>query len=215
MTSLNRHIPTMTATPVRLLPVPSGDDSGPFGRRDRKILRPLFMGPTILHCSTRSRDPWTVDVDDDGFLPACPRTASGIADVVRFHEAFGRRCRIGAALAIPTDGRHSPLTHSRPLRRRLVDIYGWAIMYQLPGMSGVAFVDRHERIDELPAFYECPLELLDRSEFLLARGIRHRPLAIVTRPEDFTADRLGMRFNTFHPASRYRPPCSLSQLLGR
>ena len=212
---MDGNAPAITPTPVRLVPVNLADDGVAVERQGRKVFRPLVIGPVILHCSTASGAPWTVDIGDDLLVPSCPRTATGIADVVRFHEANGRRCRISAALAIPADGRGIRATAAPSPRRPTVDIYGWAIMYQLPGMDGVAFVDRHERIDELPAFYECPLELLDRSEFLISRGIRHRPLAVLTRPEDFAVDRFGSRFNVFHPASRCRPPCSISRLLGR
>lgn len=212
---MDGHIPTITATRVRLLPASPGGDGGGFNQQGNNRFWPLFVGPVILHSPSHSTGPWTVDVDDDTLMPACPRTASGVADVIRFHEAVGHHCRVGAALAIPTDGRYGPLPHARSRRQRPVDIYGWAIMYQLPGMSGVALVDRHDGAARLPAFYECPLQLLDRSEFLLSRGIRHRPLAVVTRPEDFSVDRFGARFNLLYPASRYRRPCSLSRLLGR
>lgn len=203
--------PAIRATPVRLLSLDSAA-ADPGWRRNRQTFRPLVAGPAILY-RTHAAGPWSVDVDMESLVPACPRTVAGIADVVRFHESFGRRCRIGAALAVPADSRRPGGSRGSPHRSRTIDIYGWAILYQLPGMTGVAFVDRHERVDELPACYECPFELLDRSEFLASRGIRHRPLAIVTRPEDFSVDRRGARVNILHPTARCRPPCTISRLL--
>lgn len=104
------------------------------------------------------------------------------------------------------------------------DIYGWSLLYQpqrLGGPAGgLAVVDANPDIPELPAFYESPLELADRLDFLDRRGIPARPLALVTRPEDFVREHQpqgGMaacRHNQFIPDGRFRPPADLSQLPG-
>jgi hypothetical protein len=208
---MEHHSPTITAKRVRLVPaepVFSGHSSR------KRVFRPFVIRPAILVRQLGSDGPWRVDVEGDLLLPACPPTERGIVEVVRLHEALGRTCRLAAALALPADSRESPLRRLTGPRRRPIDIFGWAIMIQHPGMTGSAVVDRHEHLAALPAFYECPLQLIDRSEFLTARGIRHRPLAIVVRPEDVEQEeRDGDRHRL--PVDRDGPtPCSIAELLG-
>lgn len=106
------------------------------------------------------------------------------------------------------------------LQTCVADIYGWSLLYQPQRLGGgLAAVDAHPDIPELPAFYESPLELCDRLDFLDRRGVPARPLALVTRPEDFVADaaqqpgRLPRR-NRFIKGSHFRPPADLSRLPG-
>jgi hypothetical protein len=212
--------PTITSTRARLVqidPVLDGPRSG------QRVYRPLVIRPAILFRPAGSDDSWHVDVEGDLLLPACPSTEQGIVDVVRFHETFGRTCRIAVALALPADGRSAGLGRFTESRRRRIDMFGWAIMIQRPGMTGTAVVDRHEHRATLPAFYECPLQLLDRSEFLTSRGIRHRPLAVVVRPEDVEGKTLEHEaLGHGRSRSRHRPrperdgptPCSIADLLG-
>ena len=87
-------------------------------------------------------------------------------------------------------------------------------MYQLPGMRGTAAIDPHDRFDDLPALFESPLELIDRSVFLAARGIPNRPIAILTRPEDFVRRETGEGWtNRYYPQARFRRPCRLEAIL--
>jgi hypothetical protein len=87
-------------------------------------------------------------------------------------------------------------------------MYGWSLLYQLPGLVGVARIDAGETTSDLPAAYESPQELLDRTDFLAARGIATRPLALVTQPEDIarTAGAAYAR-NRFVPHAVYQRTC--------
>lgn len=212
---MEHDLPTIRATRVRLV---SAEPIYAGLRPTQRLFRPLVVRPAILFRPAGSDDPWRVDVDDDLLLPACPPTEQGIEDVVRFHETFGRTCRITAALALPADSRDAPLRRIARLRVRRIDMFGWAIMIQRPGMTGTAVVDPHEHLAALPAFYECPLQLIDRSEFLTSRGIRHRPLAVVVLPED--VERANPEHGRLCKRHRSRPdrdgltPCSVADLLG-
>jgi hypothetical protein len=212
---LEHQSPAITATRVRLVSAETVFAGPVHGKR---VFRPLVIRPAILVRQAGSEGPWRVDVEGDLLLPACPPTERGIAEVVGLHEALGRTCRIAAALALPADSRESPLRRLAGPRRRPIDIFGWAIMIQRPGMTGTAVVDPHEHRAAMPAFYECPLQLIDRSDFLTARGIHHRPLAIVVRPEDVEPeerDNDRVRHRHRFPADRDGPtPCSIADLLG-
>lgn len=218
---MDEDSPTITTTRVRLVSAEPGFAAPRLGRR---VFRPLVVRPAILVRPAGSQAPWRVDVDDDLLLPACPPTEQGILEVVRFHEAVGQTCRLAAALALPADSREAALRRLAGPRRPCLDMFGWAIMYQLPDMTGTALVDGHEYLAPLPAFYECPLQLIDRSEFLTARGIRHRPLAIVVRPEDVATEPSAVDpfeqrpRRTRRRTDRHRigpTPCSIADLLGR
>jgi hypothetical protein len=170
---------------------------------------------------------WTIDVSEDGrLLPHAPRSAGQFHRIVGLHRALGRTCRVGAALATPAElaaPADRPVVPVRSPRaaalddasgRRRPEIYGWSLMYQLPGMRGTATIDPHEQFDDLPAFFESPLELIDRSTFLAARGIANRPIALLTRPEDFVRCETGGRWgNRFYPQARFRRPCRLDAVL--
>lgn len=191
------HRLTIVDLPLRLLP--SGDDQACY--------RPLAIGRTLL---TRSGDvgPWWVQVSLDGTLrPRRSRTPSVPASAPRTREAVVlispedvcgpvRRCVAGRS------------RHRGGLGRLMgSDIYGWCLMYQPPGMHGIAVIDAHECCDELPAYFELPLELLDRAEFLGRRGIRSRPLALLAQPGDFeTPSTGGPPRNRFLPGVRLGQP---------
>lgn len=181
------------------------------GLRARTFL-PILLGPAILS-RRRAEDRWRVEVSRDGrLLPSAATCAAGLQAEILARRRSGRLCRVAAALMSPEDTPHVGITvsPSRPrLERpqpRLVS-YGWALLYQPPGIAGLAFVDRHEQFAELPACFELPLELLDRAAFLASRGFRTRPLAVVTQPEDF--DPCGHhRFSSGGEASPLERPTS-------
>lgn len=201
------------------------------------IYRPLIVGPAILHRLPRSVDSqrrWQVDVaPGPRFLPDAPSRALDVERVVSWRSRVGEACRAAAALVSsvdlsadgPSDLDHAPgegeasfSTGGRFVGRGLerprgaaIEMYGWALMYQLPGDTHRAWVDRHEDHDELPAYFESPLELLDRATFLAARGVRTRPIALITRPDDFV-DSANGPVNRFYPTVRFRPPVPLRRL---
>lgn len=188
------------------------------------LYRPLIAGPAILRRVDRSGK-WLVTVSTDGLLrPLLPGGPAAVQRFVACQRRSGVRCRIGLALVSPDDLLHAAaddrcnandgLLQSRVPRRRLrMEIYGWSLMIQLAGMHGVASIDANDTIDDLPAFYESPLELVDRANHLAAREILSRPIAIVTRPEDFLRHDDGCLLNRFHPQTRFRRPCRLDALL--
>jgi hypothetical protein len=191
------HRLTIVDLPLRLLP--SGGDQACYC--------PLAIGRAVLTQSDQG-GPWWVRVSLDAALrPHGSQTPLPVHSPARTREAV--------VLISPEDIRG-------PVRRRAVGrsrhrgglgqltgsgIYGWCLMYQPPGMHGIAIVDAHESCDELPAYFELPLELLDRAEFLARRGIRSRPLALLARPDDFlTPPEGGPPRNRFVPGVRPGDP---------
>jgi hypothetical protein len=191
-------------TLVRL--VRDGELHGSLGRR---YFRPLVVGPAILRRAAGSGGPWTVDLDRDRWLrPRAPRPAA-LPWVVERLRSRGLECRVAAALACPQDATGaSPASASPPppeLRLPTCsEFYGWAVLYQPRGMRGRALVDADDRFDDLPACFELPLELLDRTAYLEARGIPSRPIAVVTQPEDFVVAADGRLRNRFFPEAEFR-----------
>jgi len=196
-----------------------------------KVTKPFVLGPILFEQRHGRDERWQVAVTANGRLqPRTPRKVASLEQVVRRHLAAGVRCRVGLALITPddfssqfrlsgpTDTHVQSPGHSQRSRNWQAtlrsDIYGWSLLYQLPGMRGVALIDVHESFTDLPAFYESPLELLDRCSFLAARGIPTRPIALVTRPEDFESiENSGEVRNKFLPHARFRCPCPLSAFL--
>lgn len=187
--------------------------------------RPLIIGPAILWRPLSSHGHWHVAVSTDGLLrPRAPRSAPALRRLLERLRGGGNTARLAAALVTPQDvlaASASVLDDvpaawgrpgiERPAGRRhsfKADMYGWSLLYQLPGMVGVARIDAGERISDLPAAYESPQELLDRTDFLAARGIATRPLALVTQPEDF-ARPAGAAYarNRFVPHAVYQRTC--------
>jgi len=222
MSRFHEHPRAFVSTHVRLVTEtsPGGPMSPDGSRRGGRLLRPLLAGLAILHRDSRSGAAWTIDVSEDSrLLPHAPRSSDQLRRIVALHRALGRTCRVGAALAAPADlaigpprgSRQAPLDDT-PGRRP--EIYGWSLMYQLPGVQGTATIDPHDQFDDLPAFFESPLELIDRSTFLAARGIANRPIALLTRPEDFVRCETGSGWgNRFYPEARFRRPCRLDAVL--
>ena len=186
------------------------------------------------------RGSWRVDVLAGGALvPDAPRRPLDIEQVVAWRQQCGETCRVGAALvsccdvttlpplsvgeepatSFPADAATLACQPFEDLPRverapGVVEIYGWALMYQLPGMLDAAAIDPHEEFDDLPAYYRSPLELVDRAAFLAARGIPNRPNALLTRREDFHPRGGGPRpLNRFQPEVRFRRPADLRRIL--
>jgi hypothetical protein len=185
------------------------------------------------------RGSWRVDVLAGGALvPDAPRRPLDLKRVVAWRQQRGETCRVAAALvsccdvttlpplsvgeeparSLPAD---APTLASLPFADRprvepapgVVEIYGWALMYQLPGMLDTAAIDPHEEFDDLPAYYRSPLELVDRAAFLAARGIPNRPIALFTRREDFHPRGVGPRpLNRFQPEVSFRRPVDLRRI---
>ena len=209
----------------------------PSPRPTGSIYRPLIVGPAILHRLPASFDRqrrWQVDVAPGGrFLPDTPSRGIDVERVVAWRAKAGEPCRAAAALVSSCDlsvaGLDGPELKStdgegslpsgmrfagrdRGLRRgAAIEMYGWALMYQLPGTDHRAWVDAHEDHDDLPAYFESPLELLDRAAFLATRGVRTRPIALITRPDDFLDTPQGS-INRFFPSARFRQPVDLRRL---
>lgn len=167
------HRLTVVDLPLRL--IGSGGDVPCY--------RPLAIGRAVLN-GPSAGGPWWVQVSLDGTLrPIGPRVSM----------ATSGRCRTAVALISPEDlpGRLRSRVGERSKRRDALSrltgagIYGWCLMYQPAGIHGIAIIDSHESLVELPAYFELPLELLDRAEFLASRGIRSRPLALLAQPGDF------------------------------
>lgn len=226
-----------TAT-VRLVR-PSIPESRISGAQPHETYRPLVVGCVRLVRSARERGDWLVRVVRN--RPVWPLTWQ----LPRPLAGCGGRCCDAVHRSFSVAGRPArPITHRLtlgllcgpdlrsagenlpPVRLQTcdADIYGWSLLYQPPRLggqaSGLAAVDANLDTAELPAFYESPLELCDRLDFLDRRGIPARPLALVTRPEDFVgaAQHQPVRSlyhrNRFIPEGRFRPPADLSQLPG-
>jgi len=198
---------------VRLVP------AVPAAARPR-YYRPLVIGPAILCRRRAGREPWRVEVSTDGRLrPQAPRNLPSFRRLIDTGPRSAMACRVAAALIAPDDlalgfrkAGSGPQGTDAGRGRLRSEIYGWALMYQPTGLSGLAFVDRHDQFEDLPAWFELPLELVDRAAHLEARGFRTRPIAIITRPEDFEPPAAGGR-NRFFPTTKFHAPCRLSRLL--
>lgn len=184
---------TVFDLPLRLIP----------SACDAPWYRPLAIGRALLRRSTAG-GPWWLPVSLDGGLrplrsstpptPSPPLRQREAVVLVSPDDITGpvRRCASGRS------------RHGRGLGQLMgSDIYGWCLLYQPPGMHGVGLVDAHESCEELPAYFELPLELLDRADFLGQRGIRSRPLALLAQADDFeTPPEGGPLRNRFLPGLR-------------
>lgn len=202
--------PRFTSALARLVP---GD------ARRARAYRPLIAAPALLRRSPGAAT-WSVALScDRRLLPAAPRQRAALDRLVACLSGRGVACRVGAALAGPIDVSlgtgASPCVRLADItaRRLRLEIYGWALLYQPPGMRGRALVDADDRFTALPAVFELPLELLDRAEFLEARGYRTRPLIVPTLAEDFVRGPDGHVRNRFFPDVICAPPCSLDRLV--
>lgn len=150
-------------------------------------------------------EPWRIDVTTDGsFLPLPHRSLAGLRRIL---DDGGR---LGAVLLEPRDvPRIGPLLRPAlrgPRPSKVVEIYGWALAYQFAGPHGIGLIDPHDDLPGMPACYESPAELADRQEFLAARGIASRAIAVVTQPSDFD-HRDGVRANRYCPLARLDRAC--------
>jgi len=185
------------------------------------------------------RGAWHVDLlPGRSLIPDAPSDPLDIERVVAWRQQRGETCRVAAALVSCCDvttlggstagseatghavegASSSPAPWQDPVRVErapgVVEIYGWALMYQLPGMLDAAAIDPHEAFDDLPAFYSSPLELVDRSAFLAAKGIANRPIALLTRRQDFHPRSAIARrpVNRFQPTGRFGRPADLRRI---
>jgi hypothetical protein len=170
------------------------------------------VGPVLLR-RDGPQGRWSVRVSGDGRL--LPAPVGGMAVLTRrlqLCRAAGTVHRVGAALVAPQDmGPVAARLTARDEQPRS-EFYGWSLMVQFPGLDSLALVDPHERFADLPAFYESPLELIDRSTFLAGKGIVSRPIALFTQPADFVVEADGRLRNRFYPDARFRRPAGLDWL---
>ncbi|MFM7206398.1 MAG: hypothetical protein ACKO4T_07010 [Planctomycetaceae bacterium] len=145
-------------------------------RQGGPTYRLLVVGHTVLAPGRDASDPWLVRVTHDGSFLPLPAPI-----------AWPGACLEAAALLSPQDLPRVGSGLRRVLRLRRLPVsrcgfHGWSILYQLPGDVGVARVDPHDDLPHLPAFYESPLEAVDRLAFLAHRGIPSRALALLAPP---------------------------------
>jgi len=147
------------------------------GSLQRHLYRPLVIGPAWLGRRTLDGR-WLVPVSADGRLrplAARPRRQDGCRGLLTW------------ALLTPEDANldlrwRQRLRHGSGRRRHDGELLGWCLLYQPREIHGWALVDAGPPESPLPAIFELPGELFDRVEFLAARGIRSRPLALVRGP---------------------------------
>lgn len=205
-----RPAPEFTAPLIRLIndrhPSSRRGPAEPPHRRPRRFrwrnaYRPIVVGPAILEQLPELKLKWKVDlVDETTLRPRQP------GRVIRQRAA---RRRLGLALIVPEDLPSAAGSPERPPVLRpgapRAEMYGWSLAYRLPDGPRWATIDPHEEFDDLPAYYESPLELLDRATFLRERGIRSRPFALITQPSDFERHLEGSRLVR---RNRYLPTAS-------
>jgi hypothetical protein len=204
-------LPTeIRSVPARLVGEPLLD--APVSRRPRRIYRPLVVGPVLLR-RDGPQGRWSVRVSGDGLLlPAAVGGMEPLTRELQLCRAAGTVHRVGAALVAPQDMGAVPARLAAGDAQPRSEFYGWSLMVQFPGLDSLALVDPHERLADLPAFYESPLELIDRSTFLAGKGIASRPIALFTQASDFVVDADGRLRNCFFPEARFRRPAELDWL---
>lgn len=191
---------------MRLVPERMPPGEGRLARRRCGTYRPLAIGAAIVMRAASAGGRWVMASTGDGLLrPRRPRSLPAARDRVHELLSAGRPARVVVALVTPED-LGAPPADGEPaadLDGLRCDGYGWALLYQSPGMRGLACIDPHDRFAELPAFYESPLEYLDRAGFLAERGIPSRPLVLVTQPDDFLPACDGRILNRFYPHASF------------
>jgi hypothetical protein len=202
---------TLTSLSVRLLTAPQPLDAAQRATRPC-VYRPLMVGPAILERARGPGRPWRVRLaSGHPLLPLSPCTPRAFANhLLRLHDR-GLATRLTAALLAPIDvprvaGDLAALFRHRsrrPAEKRL-DIYGWALMYRIDASAPFGLVDPHDEHPDLPACYESPEELADRAEFLEARGMATRPLAVITQVQDFDIAADGLPRNRYCDAATWR-----------
>lgn len=183
--------------------------SGAAAADGATIYRPLVVGPAVLRGPAAPGEAWLVPLEPgEAVRPRCPRSRAALRSHVRALRATGLVCRVAAALVAPEDVRVAADADSRtPVRRAGVvrsEFYGWSLLYQPAGSPRTGLVEPHPSFPGLPAFFRSPDELLERSESLARRGVRSRPLALFTQPEDFDEGPEGARINRYAAAGSFR-----------
>ena len=199
--------PTISRVSIRVVPEEVLRGRRRPAVRSRGTYRPLAIGAAVLLRPQFAAGRWVVPVSDDGLLrPRGPRSLPAAIARSRSLRATGIMARAAVALLAPED-----VALAQPAAGRLAsscsfrhDCYGWSLVYQLPGMRGIAWLDSHERFADLPGFYESPLECTDRAAYLAERGIASRPLALVTQLDDFRPGPDGRLCNLFYPRGSFR-----------
>jgi hypothetical protein len=181
-----------------------------------QVYRPLIVSAAIMRRPSQPGDPWRVTLQAEGVVrPRVPGSWRAILTQVASLREAGVRCRLAAALVAPEDIARSVESDDLPPQCRTrcrCEFYGWALLYHPPGTPRIGLVEPHTDFEDLPAFFKSPLELLDRSMVLAARGIHSRPLALFTQPEDFYRAADGTFVNRFFPESTMRRPRRLGWL---
>lgn len=202
--------PTISRLSIRLVREELSVATRSGARADQaagETYHPLAIGAAVALRPQSAGGRWVVRVSGSGLLqPRGPRSLPAAIARAEGLVASGIVARAAVALLAPEDFTASSVRSRRvPAFGRLRhDCYGWSLLYQLPGMRGMAWIDPHERFADLPAFYESPLEYLDRAAFLAERGIPSRPLALVTQPCDFQPGPDGDLRNLFYPRGGFR-----------
>lgn len=182
------------------------------------VYRPLVVGAAILREPIERGDPWRVTLDaGPGVRPRAPASRAAIKGQVAALRRAGVACRLAAALVAPEDVVSTPpaLDEEQVIRRTYrcrSEFYGWSLLYHVPGMPRIGFIEPHHTFRHLPSFFDSPLDLVDRSEFLARRGVRSRPLALLTQPEDFDRAADGTLVNRYVPHGTLRRPSRLGWL---
>ncbi|MFM8414123.1 MAG: hypothetical protein ACKOCX_05305 [Planctomycetota bacterium] len=197
-------MPTAVIRPVRSRLVSQVPRGGEIPPRRQRVYRPLVVGPAVLRRHGPG-EPWTAVVSTDGRL--WPEVPPGLGRRPRW--LLGGAHRVAAALVAPQDLDGRPVRLIAERRPTRSEFYGWALLYQLPGMRGLALADTHERFSDLPALFESPAELVDRTTFLASKGVVSRPLALFTQPADFVVTAEGELQNRFYPGERFHRPADL------
>lgn len=209
---------TVTAIVARLVrETPLADGAAECQARVH-VYRPLVVGAAILREPLERGDPWRVTLDAGlAVRPRAPASRVALHAQVGALRMAGVACRVAAALVAPEDVVSAPRALEEELGMRRHDrcrseFYGWSLLYHVPGMPRIGFVEPHHTFRHLPSFFDSPLELLERSEFLARRGVRSRPLALLTQPEDFDPGPDGTPVNRYVPHGTLRRPSRLGWL---
>jgi len=182
------------------------------------VYRPLVVGAAILREPIERGAPWRVTLDaGPGVRPRAPASRAAIQGQVAALRRAGVACRLAAALVAPEDVvSTSPALDREQVIRRTYrcrsEFYGWSLLYHVPGMPRIGFIEPHHTFRHLPSFFKSPLDLVARAEFLARRGVRSRPLALLTQPEDFDRAADGTLVNRYVPHGTLRRPSRLGWL---
>lgn len=199
-------VTSVLARLVRDTPLSSGAAAAADGAT---VYRPLIVGAAVLRAPAAGGEAWLVSLEPgEAVRPRCPRSRTALLAHVRALRKTGVVCRVAAALVAPEDVRAAPdADHGTSVRRAgLVrsEFYGWSLLYQPAGSPRTGLVEPHPSFPDLPAFFQSPAELLERSESLARRGVRSRPLALFTQPEDFDEGPDGVWLNRYVAAGSFR-----------